>query len=107
MSAHLATIRRGAPAATISLLLPFCRPHCPPYFHGHDSIVSGLNDEYLNPTTLECECVSKLHVYSACRDASDVVGTELALTHVNSSTHGVPFVKNGKAPNVRIFHLIL
>lgn len=39
---------------------------------------------------------------SACRAAIDVVGTELALTHVNSSTHGVPFVKNEKAPNVRV-----
>ena len=30
---------------------------------------------------------------SACRVAGDVVGVELALTHINSSTHGVPFSK--------------
>eukprot|EP01043_Picozoa_sp_COSAG02_P028280 COSAG02_NODE_1708_length_11229_cov_14.784097_1_plen_723_part_00 len=45
------------------------------------------------------ECAPDNNSASSCRVASSVVGTELALTHVNSSTHGVPFVKNQKAPN--------
>eukprot|EP01052_Picozoa_sp_SAG31_P013177 SAG31_NODE_787_length_12094_cov_27.048270_11_plen_228_part_00 len=45
------------------------------------------------------ECTPGNNSASACHMACNVVGAELALTHVNSSTHGVPFVKNEKAPN--------
>ena len=45
------------------------------------------------------DCQPGVNSPSACHVASDVVGAELALTHVNASTHGVPFVKNQKAPN--------
>ena len=45
------------------------------------------------------ECTPGNNSASACQMASDVVGIELALTHVNSSTHGVPFIKDQKAPN--------
>jgi hypothetical protein len=39
---------------------------------------------------------------AACQDASVVAGAEVALTHVNSSTHGIPFVKNIKKQKVDV-----